>query len=156
MQMQMHSPCQGEALGITAFANQILHLIAMAHMHRRLLNDRAIVEVLCHVVGRGTNQLHTPLPGSVIRLRTLKSGKEGMVDIDHRGKTTEEIRTQHLHVFSQHGELNAVALQQLEHARLRFGLGGRSHGHASKRHSEFLTERFKIRVIGHHQSNLHR
>ncbi len=153
--MQPHGPGEGQTLRVAAFADQILHLVTVTDVGRGLLDDRAVVEIFGDVVGRGTDQLHPPLPSTVVRLRPLEGRQKRVVNIDHRGETAEEIGTEHLHVLGQHGQFDAVLLQQRQHAGLGLGLGGGRHRHASKGHAELLAEGFQVGVVRHHERHLH-
>ena len=74
--MQSQCPCQSKTLGVTALADQIINVIAMTDVHRGLLNDRTIIKILGDVMGCGPDQLHSAIPGTLIRLGSFEGGKE--------------------------------------------------------------------------------
>ena len=99
----------------------------MAHGHGGLLDDRPAIEFLGDEMGRGADQLHPPLPGPVIGLGALEGGEEGVVDVDHGGEALQKAGTEHLHVFGQDHQFNAVLCQQSQLGLLRLGAVGSAH-----------------------------
>ena len=55
--MQMDRARQHHSFQIAAFADQIVDRVSMADSHDVLLDDGAVVQLLRHVVARGSNQL---------------------------------------------------------------------------------------------------
>lgn len=80
-----------------------------------LLDDRALVELCRHVVCRGADQLHTTLVGLVIRLGSLESRQEGMMDVDRLAvEVAAAIGGEDLHVASERQQLGIHALKELD------------------------------------------
>ena len=160
--MQAHGPGQGQAFGVAALADQVVHLIAVAHRHGGLGNDRPAIKLLAHVVGGGTDQFHAPLPGPVVGLGPLEGRQEGVVDVDHPVEGIGGIEGrqkgggEHLHVLGEHHQFDAVLGQQLQVA----GLGGLPVGgvnrHAGEVGAEFLGQRAQVGVVADHQRHPHR
>ena len=154
--MQAQRPGQGQPFGVPALADQVVHVVAVADGDRGLLNDRAAIEFLGHVVGGGSDQLDPPLPGAVIRLGTLESGQKRVVDVDHRRRRQQEGRAQHLHVLGQHHQVDLQLAQQLPLGLLHLLAAGGIDRQMHEAGAEIGGERLQIRMVGHHQRHLHR
>lgn len=62
-----HRPGQDLPLHVGASPLKVGGRLVVRDPYDVLLNDGAFVEVLGHVVGGGTDQLHTPVPGLLVR-----------------------------------------------------------------------------------------
>jgi hypothetical protein len=69
-------------LQVSAFANQVFHLLAMRDAHYVLLDDRAIVQDCRHVVAGGADQFDAAVKRGVVGTRSDESRQEGMVHVD--------------------------------------------------------------------------
>jgi len=58
------------ALDIATLADKIVDLVAMADSRHSLSDDRTGIKFRRHVMRGGPNELHTPLMGTVVRLRS--------------------------------------------------------------------------------------
>ena len=110
----------------------------------------------------GTDQLHAPLPGPVIRLGALESRQERVVDVDHSVesirwiKALQKCRRQHLHVLGQDHQLDAMLGKQLQVPGFSLlPVGGRD-GHMGKAGPKFLGQGAKVGMVGYHKRHLHR
>src|SRR5688572_1299369 len=64
-----------------------------------LLDDRPLIQIRCHIVGRGTDELHTSIVCLLVRLRTLEARQERVMYVDCApGKLSTYARRQNLHV----------------------------------------------------------
>src|SRR5258706_12058124 len=81
-EMQMDRARQHHSFQIAAFADQIVDGVSMADSHDVLLDDGAVVQLLRHVVARGSNQLDAPVIRLMIRTRPDKCRQKRVVNID--------------------------------------------------------------------------
>ena len=85
------------------------------HALDRLLDDRAFVEVIGHVVRRGADDLHAARMRLRIGLGALEARQEGVVDVDAAaGDASAEGGRQDLHVAREHQQVGAAVLHQLQ------------------------------------------
>ncbi len=59
----------------------------MGHAYDVLLDDRPLVEVLRHVVGRRTDQLYAAILRLLVGPAARERRQKGMVDVDYRAAT---------------------------------------------------------------------
>ena len=69
-------------LDIPAEGHQVLRRHGVVDPRHVLLDDRAVVELGRHVMGRRADDLHPALEGLVVGARALEARQEGMVDVD--------------------------------------------------------------------------
>ena len=123
-------------------------VVAVADPDHVLLDDRAGVELLGHVVGGGADQLDAARLGAGVRVRAGERRQERVVDVDHRdGQALEELAGQDLHVARQHDEV-ALAVEQLEQLRLGLGLALGVDGDVVVGHVEQLDVLAQVGVVG--------
>ena len=100
------------------------------HALDRLLDDRAFVEVVGHVVRRGADDLHAARMRLRIGLGTLEARQEGVVDVDAAaGDAGAEGRCQDLHVAREHQQIGTAVLHQLQDLPFLHDPVGRVHRH---------------------------
>ena len=88
-----HCSGQDEPLHIRAAELEILYRVGMRHPDDVLLDDRALVELLGHVVRRGADELDSTFLRLVVRTRAHERREEGVVDVDDRdADLVQEVR----------------------------------------------------------------
>ena len=108
-------------------------------------------------MGGGADQFHAPDIRLMIRLGTLESWQEGMVDIDRPSRQCPaQFRGENLHVASEHHQLRAGTLNQIQNLPFLLGLGRGDHRQMVKRDRVPLRQMRQTGVIGHDSGDLHR
>lgn len=95
----------------------------MGHSVHELLDDRALVQVLCNKVRGGPDELDTGIVRLAIRIRTLETWEKPMMYVDDRAVgaiPAEEVRREDLHVAGENKEIRGVVTADL----LNFSLHG--------------------------------
>src|SRR5437868_7176478 len=109
-------------LQVAALLNHVLDSVAMGNAGYVLLDDRSFVEGGGDVMAGGADQLDAALKSLMVGLGADKSGKEGMMDIDHAQQIMpDKFRTEDLHVAREDDQVQIVA-QEIEHFPLGFAL----------------------------------
>lgn len=117
------------ALHIAASMGQLLGAHAVVDPNNILFDDRAFIQVTGDEVGSGTNDFHTSVVGLVVGLGTLERGQEAVVDVDNAtGHGCTQGWGQHLHIPSQHNQINIVLAHQFQNLGLLLRLGIRGDG----------------------------
>src|SRR5690348_15306520 len=70
------------AFEVAAFANQVVHRIAVRNSHDVLFNDGPVIEDIGHVMTGSANELHSPFESPMIGLASDERRQEGMMDVD--------------------------------------------------------------------------
>jgi hypothetical protein len=119
-----------------------------------LLDDRAGVELLGHVVRRRADDLHAALERPAAGVGAREGGQERMMDVDdRRAERLQEAAAEDLHVAREDHEVEAIG-QQLEHARLGRGLAVRRHRHVLEARAEGLDVGRVIGMVGDDERDL--
>ena len=127
----------------------------MRDAHHVLLDDRAVVQHLGHVVRGRADQLHAPLESTLVGLGAMEGGQEGVMDVDHPVfPLPDELRRQHLHVARQDDEVDVVRGHQSHLLLLRLGLVFLVHGDVGERNLVRLGQPVGIRVVADDERNL--
>jgi hypothetical protein len=120
-----------------------------------LLDDRALVQVFGHVVGRGADQLDATVLGLLVGTGADEGGQERVVDVDQRAPgLAEEGRADDLHVAGEHDEVD-VAAQQLELPPLGLVPVVPGRGNVEVRHPEGADRVGQVGVVGEHHHHRH-
>jgi len=136
LQMPAHGAGEHHALQVAALLDQIAYLVAVRHADYVLLDDRTIVQHLCHVVAGRSYQLDAPVIRRLVGARAAECRKKRMMHVnDALGLPRHEHRREHLHVTRQHDQLDSVALRAAPVGLLRLRLVGLGfiHGHMMER-----------------------
>ena len=76
VKMPAHRLGQNQFFQIAAFADKVLHAMAVRDAHNILLDDRAIIELARRIVGRGANEFYAAFVRLLIRPATGKRGQK--------------------------------------------------------------------------------
>ena len=114
-----------------------------------LVNYWALVQILRHVVGGGTDKFDTAFLRLLVRVSADESGQERVVDVDNRDPHLfQEVAGQNLHVAGEHNKVD-VALEEAENLRLRCRLvRPRLRGNVEERDGERPDILGGVRVVG--------
>ena len=116
-----------------------------------LFDDRALVEIGCHVVRGRADQLHAAIEGLLIGPRALESRQERVVDVDRSaGQRGARLVGEDLHVPGQHDEMDAQRFDQRRAAAASasaFDAG--AHRDVVERHAVGLHQPLEVRVVRH-------
>ncbi|MCY1242428.1 hypothetical protein D9M72_553880 [compost metagenome] len=127
----------------------------MVHAEHFLLDDWTLVQVCRDVMRGGSDELHAAVIGLVVRLGTLETGQERMVDVD--GTAAEagaQVVGQDLHVACKDHQVRVVLGHQLQQARFSFGLGSGRYRDVDELQAGGFRHGAKVLVIGHHDGDL--
>src|ERR1035441_1426846 len=91
-------PREDHLLEVPPRADQVLHRVAVSHMQDVLFDDGPGIQRLGHVVARGSDHFHAPLPGWGVWASAGEGGKEGVdapsVGVDELGQTGGQAETE--------------------------------------------------------------
>ena len=128
--------------------------LAVRDAHDVLLDDRAGVELLGHVVGRGADDLHAALVRAGVGVGAGEGGQERVVDVDDRHpRRLEERRAEDLHVAGQDDEVDAAA-EQLEQRAPRPPAWRRARPARARRARRTLDLGREVGVVGDHERDV--
>ena len=82
LQMPSYRLREDETLDVPALSDEVANAVAVGARHDVLSDDRSLVEVERCVVRRGSDQLHAPFVGLMVRPSSNKGREEAVVDID--------------------------------------------------------------------------
>jgi putative transposase len=100
---------QHHLFDVSTLRDQVVDLVAMRDPRDILLDDRALVEDVGHVVSRGADQLDPAVEGGVIRPGPGECRQERVMDVDDLPRiASDERRRQHLHVARKDDQLDVV------------------------------------------------
>ena len=89
---------EGLTLGILTDSHQFTLGLAVIDSGHVLLDDWTLIQVCCHKVSGGTNQLHTPCVCLGVWICSLEARQEGVVNVyDATGKLAAEFGGENLH-----------------------------------------------------------
>ena len=129
----------------------------MADALHILLDDRSLIQVGCHIMGRRTDQFHPAIMRLVIGTRALEAGQEAVMNVDAAaGQRRRETVRQDLHVARQHHQIGPAFVHQRQQPFFLRGLRFGRHGQVVKgnRAEVGVAERRQV-VVGNDPRNLH-
>ena len=105
--MSPHGSGQHDGLEVSALAREFGHRIAVGHTRDLLIEDRALVEFLGHVVRRRADEFHPSIVGLAVGVGSDEGREERVMDVDDPGPIgVDELGGQNLHVASQHHQID--------------------------------------------------
>jgi hypothetical protein len=126
----------------------------VGHARDVLLDDRAGVELLGHVVRGGADDLHPALVGARVGIGAREGRQERVVDVDdRRAHRPQERRREDLHVAGEHDQVE-LARQRVEQLRLGLGLGVTGDRDVPERDVEARRLALQLAVVGDDQRDL--
>jgi len=107
--MPRYSFCKHHPLDVPADPHQVFHAVPVVDPLDILLDDRPGIQLLGHIVGRGTDQLDPTLIGLDIGTGTGECRQETVVDVDDTAWITgDEIGGQDLHVAGKYDGIDLI------------------------------------------------
>ncbi len=61
---------------------EVLYAVSMVHADHILFDDRTLIQLLCHIMTRSADDLHSPFIGLLIRRTARKGRQERMMNVD--------------------------------------------------------------------------
>src|SRR5690606_11458342 len=140
---------KNELFEVAAFADQVADAVAMGDARDVLLDDRAVIENLGRIMGRGPDQFDAAGVSLVIRPSARKSRKKRVVNVDDRpAERPEKFSGQDLHVASHDDELDPMIREDLELQFFRGVLSAGRDRHMMKREAVVFSGIAQGVVIG--------
>lgn len=137
-------------LEVLALIDERLGRVLVGYAYHVLLDDGSSVEVLCDIMARSADNLHTPLERLMVGLSTYEGRQERVVDVDDMvGVTLYHLRRDDLHVASQDDKRNTLLLKNFQLESLLLGLVLLRDGEAIVGDAETLGYGAQILVVAH-------
>lgn len=151
----LHRRSQDIALNVGSSMSQLLGAHSVVDTHNILLNNRTLIQITGDKVRRSTDNLDTAVKSLVVRLSTLETGQETVMNVDDLSRHgLAQHRRQHLHVAGQDNQINVVFADQLQDASLLLGLGVGGHGEMQEGDVVGSSQGSEVGVVGNNEGDL--
>src|SRR6266851_2182832 len=123
--MPRDGACQHDALDVAAEATEVFGILSVIDAQDVLLDDRASVQLLGDVMGRGPDEFDTTIVRRLVRIGAHECRQKPVMNVDDlRRVALQKLRTEDLHIPGENNSIDPIVLEEAEFFEFSLGLRG--------------------------------